>query len=195
MATLRPDIPFDFESSHMISARRRCETYESVDLAWLSRSGKFDDRTPRTWKYSGGGLEITAYPGPWAVEFHTEGHIHRIALTHTETRFGGRRPWFACPHCQKRRRVLHYVRKSFACRECLDLRYSSQIEDPLSRAARQRRRLIEKVGGYDPGRDFPVKPKGMHWKTYRALEAKAHAHLRAFAIGVARLPSQGAGSP
>jgi len=167
--------------------KARCESYECFDLAWLSRGGKYDDQTPRTWKYSGGGLEITAYPGPWAVELHAEGHIHRIALTYSETRFGGRRPWLSCPHCQKRRRVLHYVQKSFVCRACFDLRYTSEVEDVLSRAARQRRRLMEKVGGSDPGGDFPLKPKGMHWKTYRAIEAKAQASLKAFALGVARM--------
>lgn len=165
----------------------RCEDYYAVDLSWLSRGGTYDDQTPRTWKYNGGGLEITAYPGPWSVELHAEGLVHRIALTYTETRFGGRRPWFACPHCQKARRVLHYVGKSLACRHCFDLRYTSEIEDPLSRATRQRRRLLAKVGGSDPGGDFPVKPKGMHWKTYRAIETKAQAHLKAFAIGVARM--------
>ena len=179
----------------MISAKRRCESYESIDLAWLSHGGTYDAQTPRTWKYIGGGLEITAYPGPWSVELHAEGLVHRIALTYTKTRFGGRRPWFVCPHCQKRRRVLRYVSKSMACRACFDLRYASQIEDPMSRAARQRRRLIEKVGGTDPGREFPLKPKGMHWKTYRAIEAKAQAHLRAFAVGVARLPSPRASLP
>jgi len=172
----------------MISARRRCEAYESVDLAWLSTGGSYDDHTVRTWKYTGG-LKITAYPGPWGVELLAEGSTHRIALSYTATPFGGRRPWFVCPQCLKRRRVLRYVQRSLACRECFDLRYSSQIEDPVSRAARQRRLLFEKVGGSDPGRDFPMKPKGMHWKTYRALEAKAQAHLRVFAMGMAKLTS------
>lgn len=170
--------------------KRRCEDYYSVDLAWLSGGGKYDEQTARTWKYDGGDLEITAYPGPWSVELHAEGHVHRIALTWTETRFGGRRPWFACPHCQKRRRVLHYIGKSLACRECFDLRYTSEIEDPLSRAARRRRRLFDKVGGGSVGGDFPVKPKGMHWKTYRTLEAKAQAHLQAFAIGVTKMSAR-----
>jgi hypothetical protein len=132
-------------------------------------------------------LEITVYPGPWAVEFSVEGKTHRVALTYTETRFGGRRPWFSCPHCLERRRVLHFVQKSFACRRCFDLRYTSQIEDAPSRAARQRISLLAKVGGGDPGRDFPLKPKRMHWKTYRAIEAKAQAHLQVFAKMASRI--------
>lgn len=167
--------------------KRRCEDYYAVDLAWLSEGGKYDEQTARTWKYNGGDLKITAYPGPWSIELYAEGLVHRIALTYTETRFGGRRPWFCCPHCQKRRRVLQYVQKSLACRQCFDLRYTSEIEDALSRASRQRHRLFEKVGGGSLVGDFPAKPKGMHWRTYRAIEAKAQAHLQAFAIGVARM--------
>lgn len=127
----------------------------------------------------------TAYPALWAIEFHAQGQIHRVALTYTETRFGGRRPWFVCPHCQSRRWVLQYIPRSFACRECFNLRYSSQIEDTVSRASRRRRRLLEKLGGCGPGQPFPAKPKGMHWKTYRALEAKDQAQLRSFAAVVA----------
>ena len=62
-----------------------------------------------------------------------EGKSHRIALTYTATRFGGRRPWFSCPHCQSARRVLYLGHRGFACRSCLDLRYASQIEDEISR--------------------------------------------------------------
>jgi hypothetical protein len=175
--------------------KARCEAHESVDLSWLSHGGRYDHQTPRVWKYSDVGLKIAAYPEPWAVVLEVEGHSHRIALSYTETRFGGRRPWFTCPGCLTHRRVLYYQQQGFACRACFDLRYTSEVEDVLSRASRQRRRILEKVGGHDPGRDFPVKPKGMHWKTYRALEAKAEAYLKAFAIGVAKMTSQRMNSP
>lgn len=154
----------------MISAHRRCESYKSVDLAWLSRSGTYDDRTPRVWTYSSG-LTIAAYPEPWAVVLDVEGRSHRIALTYTATRFGGRRPWFSCPHCQSARRVLYLGQRGFACRSCLELRYASQIEDELSRWARRRSRVRERLGG-ELNAPLPIRPKHMQWKTYRAIEAK-----------------------
>ena len=154
----------------MISARSRCESYENVDLAWLSSGGTYDHATARVWTYAGG-LQISAYPEPWAVVLEVDGNAQRIPLTYTATRFGGRRPWFACPHCQTARRVLYKGRRGFACRTCLDLRYSSQVEDPISKATRRRRRVLAKVGG-ELGGPFPVKPKGMQWRTYRKLEAK-----------------------
>ena len=162
----------------------RCEAHESVDLAWLSRSGKYDDRTSRVWTYTGG-LRISAFPAPWAVTLEVEGKSHHIPLAYTATRFGGRRPWFVCPSCQARRRVLYFSGRGFACRSCLDLRYTSEIEDNVARAARRRRRLLDKLGGSEPGKPFPAKPKGMHWKTYRALEAKDQAQLRSFAAVIA----------
>jgi hypothetical protein len=51
---------------------------------------------------------------------------------------------------------------------------------------------LDKLGGSEPGKPFPVKPKGMHWKTYRALEAKDQSQLRSFAAGIAARFSDGA---
>ena len=147
----------------------RCEAHARVDLAWLSRSGTYDDRTPRVWTYSSG-LKIAAYPEPWAVVLDVDGKSHRIALTYTATRFGGRRPWFACPHCLTARRVLYRGQGGFACRECLDLRYASEVEDETSRWTRRRRRVRDRLGA-DLNSPWPGRPKGMRWKTYRALEA------------------------
>lgn len=172
----------------------RCEAHECIDLAWLSRGGKYDDRTPRVWKYTGG-LEISAFPAPWTVTLEVQGSSHSIPLAYTATRFGGRRPWFVCSGCQAQRRVLYFSGRGFACRSCLDLRYTSEIEDDLSRAARRRRRILEKLGGSEPGKPFPVKPKGMHWKTYRAIEAKAQAHLQVFALGLAKMAARIDGAP
>lgn len=149
--------------------KSRCEAHESVDLAWLSSGGKYDDRTSRVWTYSSG-LRIAAYPEPWAVVLEIQGKSHRIALTYTATRFGGRRPWFSCPHCQTARRVLYKGQRGFACRECLDLRYASEAEDETSRWTRRRRRVRDQLGAELNG-PLPARPKGMRWKTYRALEA------------------------
>ncbi|WP_072389104.1 hypothetical protein [Hyphomicrobium sp. CS1BSMeth3] len=161
------DIPDDLGPNAMKS---RCEAHDSVDLAWLSGTGAYDDRTKRAWTYSSG-LRIAAYLQPWAAVLEVAGNSHRIALTYTATRFGGRRQWFSCPRCQTARRVLYFSKDGFACRQCLDLRYESEREDGLSRHLRRHRKLRKRLGSHikEP---FPAKPKRMRWKRYRELEAR-----------------------
>ncbi|WP_374972754.1 hypothetical protein [Spongiibacter marinus] len=59
----------------------------------------------------------------------------KVRLTSTECNFGGKRWWFACPHCNSRRTALYLATKSsFACRVCLNLPYASQQQSALERA-------------------------------------------------------------
>lgn len=44
----------------------------------------------------------------------------------TSAGFGGRRPWFICPCCQKRTSVLHVASPGPACRSCATLPYESR---------------------------------------------------------------------
>lgn len=150
--------------------KSRCEAHESVDLAWLSRGGTYDDRTPRLWTYSSG-LKVSAYPSACAVVLEVNCLSQRISLAYTATRFGGRRPWFTCPHCMTARRILYRAANGFACRTCLDLRYASEVEDEIERWTRRRRRVRRQLGAELCG-PTPPKPKGMRWATYRALEAR-----------------------
>ena len=48
-----------------------------------------------------------------------------VLITLTQTRFGGRRPWFNCPGCARRCRALLGGAR-FRCRRCTGLRYGSQ---------------------------------------------------------------------
>jgi len=93
----------------------------------------------------------------------------------TPTRFGGRRQWFKCLSCGKGCRIL-YGGVRFRCRRCHGLRYQSQYEQPglggVDQADKIRRRLGDKVGSAFERDEFPPKPKGMHWKTYRRLERR-----------------------
>jgi len=49
-----------------------------------------------------------------------------IQLTTSKTRFGGKRYWFLCPLCNKRRGVLYIRSNSVACRVCFGLKYKKQ---------------------------------------------------------------------
>lgn len=95
----------------------------------------------------------------------------RFNLSFSEQPFGGRRRWLVCRSCGRRCRVLIGGRY-FRCRKCYAATYPSQYEPfrvpGLAKADKARERL-----GAEPGycNFWPSKPKGMHWRTYRRLEA------------------------
>lgn len=93
-----------------------------------------------------------------------------IRIDQTKAGFGGKRRWFICPRCERRCRVLYGDRR-FYCRICRCAVYQSQY-DPLfhachARVRRIRNRLLDHSSKtWDP---TPVRPKGMHVKTYESL--------------------------
>ena len=105
---------------------------------------------------------------------------YKINLTTTRPHYGGRRWWFLCPvqGCDKRVSVL-YLAHIFACRRCCNFTYSSQNEAPHDRLLSKAQSLHQQMGGDGVVMDgAPLKPKGMHWKTYwrkvKAMEAMYH---------------------
>lgn len=92
----------------------------------------------------------------------------RILLSFTTPNYGGRRAWFVCPSCNRRKRVL-WGRKYYRCAACWGMKHDSQYVDRasrlLDRAEKIKIRLGGRAGCYEP---FPPKPKGMHWRTYNA---------------------------
>lgn len=61
-------------------------------------------------------------------------------------------------------------------RRCLQLRYASQYEPPglggVDQADKIRKRLGDTDGSAFEQDEFPPKPRGMHWTTYRRLEER-----------------------
>ena len=95
--------------------------------------------------------------GPW------EDKDIKIKLLKTPCRFGGYQYWFECPIC--RRRVCSvYLSETWCCRHCGHLAYPSENEDELERLRSKAHKLKEKLG-----REYWIKPKGMHQKTYDRL--------------------------
>lgn len=100
-----------------------------------------------------------------------------LSTTWTSTNFGGRRQWFLCPTCGRRCAIIycHSDTLPLGCQVCLKGRYLSERlsfnDRKLHKALKVRRRLGQKQGGIVA--PFPVKPKGMHWRTYNSLKVDA----------------------
>jgi hypothetical protein len=103
-----------------------------------------------------------------------------VSLTWTPCHYGGQRAWFRCPGvmsgriCDRQVAILYAAGRHFLCRQCYHLTYASQREDRGYRAIRRAHKIQERLGGR-PGSayPFPLKPKGMHWRTYHRWQAKA----------------------
>ena len=94
-----------------------------------------------------------------------------VRFRETDTRFGGRRRWFACPRCGKACRVL-FGGGRFLCRSCHGLQYQSQHESAWSRATSRAQKLRMRLhGSANLLEPFPPRPKHMHHRTYRRLQA------------------------
>lgn len=144
------------------------------------------------WRKAGTGKEIAALNFEFYAHSHQEGTLHLsytvgqgdnrrpvetiIWLHTTQPHFGGQRWWFTCPDCARRATKLYVAPggRLFLCRQCNGLSYASQRENPMYRALSQAQKVRERLGGsistLDP---FPEKPRGMHWRTYSRLRAKA----------------------
>lgn len=90
----------------------------------------------------------------YARDRHGKEHHRRqdVGLTYTMPRFGGRRPWFTCPACERRCALLYYRRGRFACRKCQGLSYASQ-----SRRNRQEQRTEAPAEATSETASLPVR--------------------------------------
>jgi ribosomal protein L37E len=103
-----------------------------------------------------------------------------VIIAWTPCRFGGERPWFVCSaesngvDCGRRVTKLYSVGGLFACRHCHRLAYESQHESTRHRGLGKARKIRMQLGGSaNMFKEFPDKPKHMHWRTYDRLR-RAH---------------------
>lgn len=173
-----------------------CEDCDSIDLAWLRRHSPMTVGSSGTIRWSRGGREIGA------IEYSVESgglrltyHSRRadtesvrvdelIPFATTPVALGGRRQWFICLGCRQRCRIL-YGGRYFRCRRCHGLRYESQNEPAYARGANRCHKIRARLGQVDSlDRPFPPKPKGMHWRTYRRLEAEDARNQTVWSSGI-----------
>lgn len=183
----------------------RCEHYRRIDLAYLNRHklvGRSVISGTLRWTRGHertGSVNYTVTSDKFHLSYRTRAYGEEdwqsveedIWFDWTDTAFGGRRRWFICPSCCRRCRIL-YGGSLLRCRKCYRLTYESQYEPAWGRAISRAQKIRERLGGsgsMDEG--FPPKPKGMHWKTYRRLEAQDEAADQQFAVLLAGWMKQG----
>lgn len=90
------------------------------------------------------------------------------------------RPYFHCPKLEKRAGVLILGNRGFAHRTYYRYLYRIQRQGHFDRAVTSGKKIKEKLGGSDQeaATDPPVRPKGMHRKTFNKLRKK---HAKAVA--------------
>lgn len=91
-----------------------------------------------------------------------------VALDRTPCYYGGSRPWFMCPGCDRRCATLYLTGERFRCRLCADLTYVSRQSAAWVRRMRRYDRLRQRLSVVD-GQWPPPKPTGMHWTTWLRL--------------------------
>jgi hypothetical protein len=154
------------------------EMHASLDVHDLHRTRAFGDRTA---VFANASLRW-----PWIkrlsvnrwrlqIEFPSGG-LQSVAVVWSWCHFGGGRPWFTCPHCQRRVGKLYCCNRGSysACRICYQLRYASQRRGAKSQRWLTALKLRMRLGGLASiAAPFPERPCGMHRRTYDRLRLRA----------------------
>ena len=99
----------------------------------------------------------------------------QVRVVWTRCHLGGERPWFLCPHCQRRVARLFRGLGGYYCRPCVgNPPYASQTKSAQSRLHFEACKLRLRLGG-NPllTTPFPERPRGMHRRTYSRLKYRA----------------------
>jgi hypothetical protein len=159
-------------------------THDGERVAWIGLRAE-RDRLHLTYRVRIGG-------GDW------EDVTETVRIVRVACRFGGARPYFACPGvvngiaCGRLVAKLYGPGRYFLCRHCYRLAHASQSEGVWDRRLRRVNKIKHRLGGA-PGMaaPFPPKPKGMWRQTYERLrklsfEAERRAD-EAFVLRAGRL--------
>lgn len=119
---------------------------------------------------------------------------YHVKLDRTPCHYGGYRYWYLCPHCGKRTSVL-YRAGLYVCRHCIGANYQTQLNQPLDNVRRKKYKVGKKLYWWsgEIGKSFPMKPKGMHqktfdriWTEFKALEQQENNFLIANFVNFAK---------
>lgn len=149
----------------------------SLDVRRLQRDGHLSAGQQMTWRWSSGasiGMETESDAMRLSYRYKDRKGDwrdvdQRIGITRTPCHYGGSRPWFTCPRCQRRAAIL-YLWHVPLCRTCAGLVYPSQSDDAIGRSWDRTYRVMQRLGQADSGpHAVPHRPKGMRCATFERL--------------------------
>lgn len=148
----------------------RAESLPRLEIHWLNKhvnfKAPFFDYSftcgiPITVRFSNGRLTVIYGDNRACIP---------INLETTPCNYGGVRYWLNCPQCHGKKGVLYLFRDQWGCRQCHNLAYACQQEQPWDRLARQADKIRDRLG-WEQGclNGHEGKPKHMHHITYTHL--------------------------
>lgn len=163
--------------SGISGCKPKSEQVRKIDIRYMNRNGMLEFGASTTWNWSYGdkileGISIDCWGNTLTLHQDNDPkHIEQsILLTWTSCHYGGQRPWFLCPVCNRRAAILYMASASLSCSKCQNITYYSRCETKLDRLLRKKNKLRKRLTVDDGwGLDFFCKPKGMHQKTYDRL--------------------------
>lgn len=172
-------------------SKNTTEQYLAIDIRKLGGKGRLQPIESGLINYSRGGTPTAVllyraledelrllywyrYNDTWKPVDET------LYFDYSDCHFGGVRQWFSCPQCGNQVAVIYA--RHFACRQCLNLVYESQRENPFLRSIRRWEKTVKKLGGDRWTTGIPDRPKGMHWRTYFRLISEAQYRNRAAGV-------------
>lgn len=172
--------------------KRACEEVKSIDIRQLKRKSCLDQVSYIYWSWTLGGkpsgnisMKILGdrlnflYSRINNRSGKKQEFNYWINLDYTLCNYGGKRVWFLCPICYRRRASLYYGQDGyFKCRKCANLNYrSSQKEKDVIYRIDNKIESIRKKLSIPECNILDVleraeKPKYVHYDTYIRLIKK-----------------------
>ncbi len=182
-----------------------CESCASIDVRRWHREGRLHAGQcfSYSWTCGGepaGGIEVRTEADAVVLVFRSRSSPdsewksveQRVSITWTACHLGSRRAWFRCTvssggqYCGRRVALLYGAGELFACRRCYGLAYASQRAIPRDRNLAQARKIRARLGGdANVLNPIPLKPSGMHRRTYERLKQRHDRACNAAMAGLA----------
>jgi hypothetical protein len=180
-----------------LGGRATCESCTSIDVRDWHRKGRLHSGQQFSWSWtcrgeSAGSISVRVESAAVVLSYRScssgsrewKTIEQRLPISLTACHLGGVRPWFVCSvysngrYCGRPTAILYGAGELFACRRCYGLSYASQRQTPMHRGLEQARKIRMRLGGSaDLLEPFPVRPKGMHRRTFQRLRVRAEASM------------------
>jgi hypothetical protein len=163
-----------------------------LDVREFQRKGQLESATLGTWSWSANGERVASLlfeGGTDALRLSYESNgtavREKISLSWLPCRYGGRRPLFRCPGCDRRCAIVHGGPR-FLCRRCKGLNYETQHRRLTWRLQLKAERIYKRLGCNLYEGEL-VKPPRMHWRTFNRLAEQAEAaNSQSWVTGMAK---------